>query len=57
MNDGYRSRKFWFGIYLSTVAHAMLMLGLIEATVWLAAQGTAISVFTMGNIGEKFAPK
>lgn len=54
MNDGYKSRKFWFGVYLSTAAHALLLIGSIDGSVWLAAQGTAITVFTMGNIAEKF---
>ena len=55
MTDGYKSRKFWISIYLSSTAHLFVAAGIIDPAVWLAAQGAAISVFTVGNVTEKFA--
>ena len=57
MSDGYKSRKFWISIYLSSTAHLFVAAGIIDSAVWLAAQGAALSVFTVGNVTEKWAPK
>lgn len=55
MNDGFKSRKFWLAVGLFVQADLLLFGGLISETVWLAACGGTLTLFTAGNVGEKFA--
>lgn len=52
-DDRYRSRKFILTAAASVSATLMVFFGLMDASVWVAAQTLVLSQYSFANINDK----
>lgn len=54
INDGWKSRKFWFCVALVMMSTYLLVIGTIPATIWENVIIAIIMTFVGGNVMEKW---
>jgi hypothetical protein len=54
----YGSRKFLLALLTIASADALLVLGMLDSSVWAAAVGSALALYMAGNVGQRaISPK